>query len=974
MPDEAKDFACQVLTKLGEAHADLWTRGDLGSLVDVTRVRVLNVWTLARVSVTESRAVVDAFVPYRNERLPRQRVMTADEVDPAKFGFFKGDPDEGEESTDVEGSGRHVTCHECKKGKIACASCEGAGKGDCFFCDGSGRRACSECFGSGRVEGQRGEKNCPDCKGRGDKTCPTCVRGHTSCDDCKGTGATECKKCGGHGQLLQVLRVLATRTRHIEEVEWHHPDLEPLLSILKVFNIKEPSAAKASLDDLDDEEILDLAEENGIELPEGVREHPDLVERLAKSTRTLLASRMTVEALEEDLDDLEPSEPVTAMVESATRLHRMGLPLPPLRRDLRVLRREHLGIPADLAAATCAAEGPVGGARGGEIPFDCGGSAVMGHVFAGAPRGVPATGLLDVTDGRVAREVGRLLHDFVPKADCGKVVRDHIVLVGRSWVAADYTLEGKAFTLFLGRRGIYAPTGSPIADEPTRLVGEARKLAETGQGTQVAELLRRAFSDSPALRPDPGALGAFVTSIPKLAMPRREKLALLAVIADDLSESELGNVLFDFDSGAVTPALVVAARWEINNPLKLIASGLVAAAGAIRSVIQRSATGIGILGRGRRGAVDGAPPMPSGNPIRKPVASRLRFFATRLGLLILVECVVVVGLFAFALIRTPSRSGVELEQAVPAASAVTVAAATRSAGAWSTSSAVAFPEGRPPAPIAALLAELARADDEAGSSMSAAELRALLDDPRAADVYRPELMKVVTPESKKLQSQEHRSFLGIFMKEAKLAAGAGFLGQHADELEQARAKFGVEPQDITSVLMWESDLGKATGTYRVVNVYLGQLLFMDVALADCERITPLPPGLGRDAHLKRLANKKKRATEYLAALLRACKAKHVDPLEVRGSWAGAIGFPQFMPTSYRFAVDGDGDGAIDLYSFPDAIASIASYLSQHGYAVSRAGAIHEYNPEDEYVRGVMRYADAIASRGAGMSGGTGAGQ
>lgn len=276
---------------------------------------------------------------------------------------------------------------------------------------------------------------------------------------------------------------------------------------------------------------------------------------------------------------------------------------------------------------------------------------------------------------------------------------------------------------------------------------------------------------------------------------------------------------------------------------------------------------------------------------------------------------------------------------------------------------LAFRESGEPVPaLAGVLRALSAPADGVGAPVSGEELRRLLDDPRASEVYWAELLKYASPRSPKLQKAEHTSFIPIFMKPARIAAGDAFLVEHARELAAARARYGVLPKDIVSVLMWESNLGTTTGKYRVVNVYLGQLLYGDDAATQAARTSNIRLGAAdRARHAKRLARIKRNAEQYLVALLRSCRAKGVDPLTIHGSWAGAIGFPQFMPTSFRYAVDGDGDGAIDLYAFPDAIASVGNYLGQHGYAADRARAIHAYNPEDEYVRGVQLYADALTA-------------
>jgi hypothetical protein len=104
----------------------------------------------------------------------------------------------------------------------------------------------------------------------------------------------------------------------------------------------------------------------------------------------------------------------------------------------------------------------------------------------------------------------------------------------------------------------------------------------------------------------------------------------------------------------------------------------------------------------------------------------------------------------------------------------------------------------------------------------------------------------------------------------------------------------------------------------------------------------------------------------LVALLRQSKAKGIDPLSVKGSGGGAIGYVQFMPYRLNYAVDGDGNGTINLHSWPDAIFSVANYLKDFGdYDMSYNGrkrGIFSYNHNHAYVKGVIAYADTIWKR------------
>lgn len=105
------------------------------------------------------------------------------------------------------------------------------------------------------------------------------------------------------------------------------------------------------------------------------------------------------------------------------------------------------------------------------------------------------------------------------------------------------------------------------------------------------------------------------------------------------------------------------------------------------------------------------------------------------------------------------------------------------------------------------------------------------------------------------------------------------------------------------------------------------------------------------------------AEEELINLMVLARLNSIDPLSIKGSWAGAFGLCQFVPTSYlKYGADGNGDGVIDLFLFADAMASIANYLKEHGWDRGKLDkkkqAIYAYNHCDNYVQAVLAYAKA----------------
>ena len=169
-----------------------------------------------------------------------------------------------------------------------------------------------------------------------------------------------------------------------------------------------------------------------------------------------------------------------------------------------------------------------------------------------------------------------------------------------------------------------------------------------------------------------------------------------------------------------------------------------------------------------------------------------------------------------------------------------------------------------------------------------------------------------------------------------VARGRQVLSENGSFFKYLEDFYGVEKEAIVAIFRVETNFGKHTGSYPVFN----SLLTMAT-----------------------LPNRRSTwAEDELVRLLVICRKEGKDPLSVKGSWAGAFGLCQFIPSSYlTYGVDGDGDNIVDLFSFADAMASIANYLKENGWEKSddkRKKAIYAYNHCDSYVKAVMAYANA----------------
>ena len=171
--------------------------------------------------------------------------------------------------------------------------------------------------------------------------------------------------------------------------------------------------------------------------------------------------------------------------------------------------------------------------------------------------------------------------------------------------------------------------------------------------------------------------------------------------------------------------------------------------------------------------------------------------------------------------------------------------------------------------------------------------------------------------------------------------GKLFIQKHRDLLRRIEGSFGVDKEVLVSILRIETNFGSYTGTYPVFNSLL------TLSLIENRRSLWARKELG-----------------YLLAISRD---EGKDIYSIKGSWAGAFGIPQFIPSSYVLhGADGNGDGRVDLYNHADALASVARYLKAHGWSAfddeAQKQAIWAYNHCDSYVKGVQAYARALRSK------------
>lgn len=218
--------------------------------------------------------------------------------------------------------------------------------------------------------------------------------------------------------------------------------------------------------------------------------------------------------------------------------------------------------------------------------------------------------------------------------------------------------------------------------------------------------------------------------------------------------------------------------------------------------------------------------------------------------------------------------------------------------------------------LASLLIALA-APALAQSYAARTEVQAFIDEVVKRHGFRPaELNKVfsrvqrVDPALKLILPGERASwddYRAQFVNETRIANGLAFWKENRRSLKRAEQKYGVPAQTIVAIIGVETNYGRNMGRYRVIDA-LSTLAF------------DYPP----------------RASFFRGELeqyLLLAREERLDVFATRGSYAGAIGIPQFMPGSLRrYGVDFNGDGRIDLTrSAADAVGSVANFLKQHGW-------------------------------------------
>ncbi len=240
-------------------------------------------------------------------------------------------------------------------------------------------------------------------------------------------------------------------------------------------------------------------------------------------------------------------------------------------------------------------------------------------------------------------------------------------------------------------------------------------------------------------------------------------------------------------------------------------------------------------------------------------------------------------------------------------------------------------------------------------------VEALLADPRG------EILKTTLTYA--IVYRETKADYSHFLDPDRLGRARRFLREKEAVLREAERQFQVPAEITAAILMIESDFGNFRKLHRTFNVF-ATLVWADQPenFETVRRhVRKRVPEAGDEKIQQRAGKKARWGYEQLVVLLRIADREGADPFLLEGSWAGAFGLPQFIPTSYwDYAVDGNDDRRVDLFDVDDAIYSIGNYLKRFGWKSGlteekKKAVLRRYNNSGLYVDTVLAAAARLES-------------
>ena len=198
-----------------------------------------------------------------------------------------------------------------------------------------------------------------------------------------------------------------------------------------------------------------------------------------------------------------------------------------------------------------------------------------------------------------------------------------------------------------------------------------------------------------------------------------------------------------------------------------------------------------------------------------------------------------------------------------------------------------------------------------------------------------------------------------------------FLNINLSILKKAEEKYKVPKEIIVAILQIETRFGEVLGNHHLPSVFFSTALvneqrYIDINNKVIDMLSDTTDKIElKSKVLQRSKSKSNWAINELIAMSKIEQKYGIDFNKINGSWAGAFGIPQFLPSSYlRSAVDGNGDNKIDLFNLEDAIFSVGNYLSKYKFDTfeNKKKAVYSYNNSKAYAEAVVKLSEKLSSK------------
>jgi len=235
------------------------------------------------------------------------------------------------------------------------------------------------------------------------------------------------------------------------------------------------------------------------------------------------------------------------------------------------------------------------------------------------------------------------------------------------------------------------------------------------------------------------------------------------------------------------------------------------------------------------------------------------------------------------------------------------------------------------------------------------------------DLYsRPEVVFETRGISTYFVHRESKVRYDHYSEQLQIKRAKKYLVKHLSAFDEAEKTYGVDKEVITAIIFAETQLGKLLGSRSIINTLSTMAALSDPQVREAlwQQISNTPD-LTRERFEEKAAGKSQWSYRELKAYLIHVTTEGFDPVKINGSFAGAMGIAQFMPSNIEpLAQDGNNDGKINLFDDADAIASVAYYLKKHGWrpGIDRQKVekiIYHYNHSERYVEAVLKISDLL---------------